>query len=484
MLSRSQYCRVTDEATGEVRMEKGEQVLFLAPTERADRVQEAVVLTKFESVRVTASDGAKRVEVGPLLFFPGVYDTVETKRAGIQLSKSQYVRVVDEATGELRVEHGEQVLFLGPTDVVVTHCSTLTPCRNGVTDAFEVHETQSLLVASSESGQQRLVTTPGMFIPQAYEEVKEVRGLVYVKPNEAVVVLDEHGTYTYHNGQDGNGTGTSFFLPPHAQIVTMTWSSGRDGNAVEHVSKIDMRSQYLFFEFEVRTVDNVKLRLEGAIFWQVSDVAQMIGATKDPRGDVWNHARNVLIQAISAVTLAEFMSGFNYIVNSAFTNDAASDFYSNRGLTVHSMEVTSYECVDGETAAVLQEIIRETTNRINRLQQQESENEVQAAKLTAEITRENQLTALLTKKAENARILSQTQGESEGGVLAKSAQTFLDTLETSLPNATTRLDLYKLHQELKSKDTTTSNLASGKANLFVTPEDVHLKLDVQGHPGL
>lgn len=102
------------------------------------------------------------------------------------------------------------------------------------------------------------------------------------------------------------------------------------------------------------------------------------------------------------------------------------------------------------------------------------------AKLTAEIARENQLTELLRKQSENARITSSTRGESEGGALATSARTFLDTLAGSLPSNATRLDLYRLHQELKSKDATTSNLASGKANLFVTPEDVHLKLAV-GH---
>merc|ERR1719265_1543568 len=108
----------------------------------------------------------------------------------------------------------------------------------------------------------------------------------------------------------------------------------------------------------------------------------MIRATSDPSGDVWHHARSCLIQAVSKVDLATFMSGFNGIVMAAFKEQAGDGFYLERGVEVHSMELTRYKCTDDKTAAVLQEIIQETTNRINRLQAQESENEVRAAKPT------------------------------------------------------------------------------------------------------
>ena len=52
-------------------------------------------------------------------------------------------------------------------------------------------------------------------------------------------------------------------------------SSGSSAGAVEAaatkvaVSKIDMRAQYAFFEYTVRTSDNVELLMRGTIFWQV-----------------------------------------------------------------------------------------------------------------------------------------------------------------------------------------------------------------------
>merc|ERR1719503_38385 len=77
------------------------------------------------------------------------------------------------------------------------------------------------------------------------------------------------------------------------------------------VKKIDLRSKYLFFDYNVRTSDNVELILEGTIFWQVVDVPKMIQTTGDPKGDVWFHARSAMIQAVSRVNLEVFMAEFN-----------------------------------------------------------------------------------------------------------------------------------------------------------------------------
>merc|ERR1740138_1328007 len=118
----------------------------------------------------------------------------------------------------------------------------------------------------------------------------------------------------------------------------------------------------------------------------------MVNFTADPCGDVWHHARSALISAVSKVTLATFMTSFNSIVAQSFQDQAGDGFYNDRGLEVHSMEVTKYDCVDEETAATLQAIIEETTNRINRLQAQRSENDVKAAKLEADINLEEQRT--------------------------------------------------------------------------------------------
>merc|ERR1711918_190344 len=108
-------------------------------------------------------------------------------------------------------------------------------------------------------------------------------------------------------------------------------------------------------------------------------------------------------------TFEQFMASFNTIVSRAAATDSA--FYEERGVKLHSLEVTSYECADTKTAGVLQEIIQETTNRINRMQKQKSDNEVEQEALAAKINLE--------------KLHAAVEGEAEGTRLAQSSLAFL-----------------------------------------------------------
>jgi len=178
-----------------------------------------------------------------------------------------------------------------------------------VRDAVNVDDETAVLVRSLQTGQQRLVTERGLFVPQPLEEIVEVRKLVRVEPHEVAIVRDNRGAYTFHAGNSsGDDAGTAFHIPPFSELVTMYWSSGTSKEDAENhvvnnakkvayklpVSKIDLRPQYAFFEYKVRTSDNVELLLEGTIFWSVQHVPRMIERTGDPKGDVWYHARSAL----------------------------------------------------------------------------------------------------------------------------------------------------------------------------------------------
>merc|ERR1719218_253387 len=111
------------------------------------------------------------------------------------------------------------------------------------------------------------------------------------------------------------------------------------------------------------------------------------------------------------------MVEFNDIVMKAASTD--DNFFQERGVCVHNLEVTRYECADQQTSQVLQEIIQETTNRINRMQQQHSENEVLKEKMTGEIAIEKQRSELIQSKFDNDRLQALVAGEADGLLMAK-----------------------------------------------------------------
>ena len=73
------------------------------------------------------------------------------------------------------------------------------------------------------------------------------------------------------------------------------------------------------------------------------------------------------------------LDNFNTLATEA--QEADDDFYEMRGVKIHSLEVTAYRCQDASTARILEAIIQETTNRMNRLSQQESEVSILGLKL-------------------------------------------------------------------------------------------------------
>jgi hypothetical protein len=477
VLESSQYALVKDRITGEPRNEPGPQLFHPGIYDEVLDIKEKVILelSKYAVVKDKLS-GQRRHEVGQQLFLPRVHDEVLEVLDKLILEKDEYVRLVDSVTGAERVVPGQQTIVPEPTE----------SAPEGKQKMIFLDKDSAVLLLDRVSGQQRLVAERGTFAPGPYEQILEVRKRIHILPHEAVVVRNAAGQLSVVNGGENRSTsGTSFFLEPYEQLFAMTWSgfSSLPVNAstqkptAEHIEKIDLRARKIFFRYEVRTSDNVKLNLEGTIFWQMKNVSRMLMATADPQGDVWHHARNAMIQAVSNSTLESFMSGFNKIVQKAATAESSSGFYVDRGVELQSIELTRFDCTDEETADILQQIIKETTNKINRLTVQESENEVKAAALAAEIDLERRRTELIRTQAENERLQAEMRGVATGVQLAKSASGFIAGLNASVPNVDTRVELYKMHNQLQSRNQDTLNLASGKAQLFLTPDNVNLRLD-------
>lgn len=257
-------------------------------------------------------------------------------------------------------------------------------------------------------------------------------------------------------------------------VVPATVSS-----APKHVvTAIDLRTQKSFYAYEVRTNDNVRLVLEGALFWGISDVRRVLKTTSDPEGDVWAKCRSTLIATVSAVSLQTFMVSFNDIVADAFQNSRMLPFWSDRGLQIIALELNRYTPLDKSVAVILRRIIRQSVQRINALQKQQSDNDVAMEKLTADKALEINRTQFIEREEQNSQIATATEGAVIGGRTAATMSYYLDTLEDNLPNRTERIDLYKQQKTYDSTEQDLIYLTTGPANIFMTPKDMELRLQM------
>jgi hypothetical protein len=230
----------------------GPTVAWFAPVINRAHKRKALQLEEKQYAKVKDTPGKITVVAGPTLHFMSPYDEHVGTHDKVVLLSHQYARLVDGATGDMRVEKGEQNIVPSPFEHVVEQA-----------DAVYVDDETAVLVLSKETGQQWLVTDKGLFFPGKHDQIEEVRKLIRVEPHEVAVVRDNAGKYHIYSGTSTDehakdATGTTFFLRPHEELVTMMWSSGtspedlkknvvRNAKSVAFkvpVQKIDMRPQY------------------------------------------------------------------------------------------------------------------------------------------------------------------------------------------------------------------------------------------------
>jgi len=304
--------------------------------------------------------------------------------------------------------------------------------------------------------------------------------------HQAVILRDPEGNLHIRFGSDNEqadeNAPSSFFLPPHWETVTLMWSRGRRREKRDlAITIFDTRPQYMSFEFNCRTSDNVEMVLEGTFFWEVEDIAAMLRFTGDAPGDVCAHARSCFIQLISKVTLQEFMEKFNEIALQAAQSD--DSFYVQRGIKIHSLEVTRYACADRSTAVILEQIIAETTNRMNRLSCQESENEVKLAQLHGQEEQENAKSSVLKIQQRHKIEMARAEGMAE----AEKCLSFLKRIEDGGSDADEDGGIgvagghsAALAQELwhaLRRAEAIRDVSSGSATVYFPPEDANLVLE-------
>jgi len=464
-LSQNQYVKLKDSAAGKQWIERGEKLVFVEPTwELVGGVAQAITLKANEYVRYNdTTTGKTTMHRGEKTVFPGPHDELMDgkKMPAIDLKVHEYVKILDQASSEIRVVKGPEIVFLKANEKVV---------EPGKQKAIQIDDEHAVLVRDKSTGAQRLVTEKQLFVPLADETIEEVRELIKLSDHEAVILKDGSGNFSYHYGhvEMRGDKPRSFFLPPYAEVVALHWSSGqRREERNLHIKKFDTRPQYMWFEFNCRTKDNVELILEGTFFWKVADLPGMVKTTGDTSGDLCNHARSQFIKMVSRVTLKEFMQTLHTIAKSVHEDEP--DFYTKRGVQVQSLEITRYHCADRSTSEILEQIIQETTNRMNRLSQQESENEVKLFRMQGQIQQEKMKGDLLKIQQEHQEQEMHVNGTSE----AQRISAFMDGLAGEVPDLQERLHIW---QTLRKTDAL-SVISQADTKMYYTPNDLDLSIE-------
>merc|ERR1711939_302207 len=305
ILQESDYCTVLNDEDGSRRAVYGPTVDWLGPRESliAPGISHCPSLTREEYIVVhNVIEGSKRNQVGPCLFRPGPFDQVSPVKQALNLSVNEYVKIKDE-NGQIRVERGQARIIPQPLEEIV----------GGVQKAINIDEHTGVMLRNEDTGTVELLTDHGLFIPGPHQEDIKVQKKIVLQEYERMVYKDATGKFIYVSGDSAM---RNFFLPPFCTKVVQEWSTDlkKEHTEVEKIWKFDVRPSCMKYEFNCRTIDNVELVVDVSFYWRIVDTLEMIEKTADAPGDICTHARSMIIQAVSNITLIEFLEGFNDII--------------------------------------------------------------------------------------------------------------------------------------------------------------------------
>merc|ERR1711998_565990 len=474
ILQKGQYCIVLNDADASRRCAYGPTVDWLGPREKLlpPGISPCPTLTREEYIVVhNTIEGSKRNELGPALFTPGPYDECSHKRTALNLAKNEYVKIKDEH-GKLRVERGEARIVPDPLEEVID-----AHINGGVKKAINIDEHHAVQFRNEGTGTVELITAHGLFIPGPYQEDIRVQSKIILENYERMVYKDMTGKFIYVSGDSET---RNFFLPPFCEIVEQEWSTDlkKEHDTFEKVWRFDMRPSYMNYEFNCRTIDNVELVVDVSFYWQILDVKAMIERTADAPGDICTHARSMIIQAVSNITLMTFLEKFNDVIRKGAGVGTGDDvvpdpFYIDRGVELLSVEVLQFKCSNPDTDKTLQAIIKETAERLKKKENQKGENEVAISKLEGEIEQEKLNKQLIEIKKSHLKTESRIEGEAEyhkvvaflGGVTGVGA----DEVQVPMDEA---VGIYQMLRKLDS----VKSLSNSNSTLYLTPDDVNLSV--------
>jgi regulator of protease activity HflC (stomatin/prohibitin superfamily) len=375
----------------------------------------------------------------------------------IVLKHHEYIKVINRRTGVIDVRKG-------PCEIVLEGDESLL---GEISNGINIDDETAVMVRNTLDGSMALHQKKGVFVPSDVEEIEEVVRKIRLEPHESVIVKRKDGSLSVVQGEE---EGIAFFLQPYEQLLELCWSTGlqKESRALA-LTHFDRRPKFMWYEFEVRTKDNVELHLGITFFWQIVDVLKMVTYTDDAPGDICSHARSMIIQSISQSSFEAFLENFNGIIKHSIL-EVEDHFYGDRGVEIHSVEVRSISCKDESTQRILQEIIQVTTNRINRLQKQDSENEIELNKVKGQIEAEQRRADYLDIRSHN----QQEEARIAGACEAVKVKTFFDGLGVDV-KTNEKISIFSM---LRKKDYI-DQLSRGDAKLFFTPQDVDLSIEMK-----
>jgi regulator of protease activity HflC (stomatin/prohibitin superfamily) len=419
------------------------------------------ILDQDDYIIVSDSNGVKRTIHGPCVYKPVYGETSTCVTNATTVPMNHYIIVKDTVDSDEPIKH-----LRGPLKFVPEPYQSIV--ENKIHKCLEITDTTALHVKLA-NGNTILIDKKMWYMPQIGEEIVKVVNKVVMLESEFCILKSPNGeTYIMDGSTEEN---RAFFLNPFYEFIEFDF---------EHKNKKQILSKlptFICHEFIIRTSDNVLLKLDLRITYQIQNTQVFASNPLPFYLHLTNWCQNELLDLFAKVNLRDYVQKYNSIAFSTISH--GTEYFSQFGIHIIDIQILNYTCVDIHTQQLLDEDIKTYVKKQNELKAKEAdifikekENEILKRKKDLDvelfakdreiemknkeleislrlknvefaIEEEKKKIELLNIKRESAVIEAKFEGKSQGETIHE----FLNTFSSDIP-VQTRIDFWNSLREL------------------------------------
>ena len=327
--------------------------------------EEMKILDQDDFIIIREADGTKRRVQGAAVYRPAYGEEIVSQSQSIQVPVNHYLIVFDQND-----THMPEKNIRGPCKFYPEPFQTVKKNKNmGGKNYFPCIEvtTNKAIHLQKADGRVLLVDRPQFYMPEVGEKVLAMPERTVLLMTDFCMLKSPDGEIFVMNGRDANSR--AFFIKPFCKFVTFSC----DG---EHRTILSTLPLFLSHEFNVLTRDNVAMKLDCRVSYQIKNVDTFASNPIEFYTYIRNHVQNVLLDKFAQKTLREFMASLGELASGCVAECA--EYFMSFGIDILDIQILNYSCINAATQTLLTTDIHTNVTKQNELRARQNDIAIQA----------------------------------------------------------------------------------------------------------
>lgn len=374
--------------------------------QRIGPITRAPVLDQNDYMIVTDRTGNKRVESGPKVMQLVFGETYSEIKEAINVNVNEYIVLLDKANNANPIRHirGPAKVYPSPYEEIVPDPDVKVNGKGAeVRKCVEVNDATAIWLKQPD-GLVLLIDQPQFYCPKVGEKVERQVQKTLLKESEFCIMIMPSGQNVLKMGNQPNQR--AFFLPPFHRFLPFKMGALQ-------LDSFHTLPDYVPLAFTIRTSDNVQVKVDMRISFQIFDPARYTTKPVDFYTQITYWVQNELLDAFAQQNFRDFLK--HYASSARSVTEASHATFNEFGIRVLDVQLISFVCVDSGTQKLLDQDIITRVQKQNELLAREAdvdimkrEKEVQLQKMDIDYVRTpTRARAITTAKTKLSWILTQ-----------------------------------------------------------------------------